>query len=571
MIIHNHPQGSPEWLELRAKYFTASEAPSMLGASKYQTRTALLAQKAAGIVEEVDANTQALFDRGHAAEAAARPIAERIIGDDLFPTTVSEVIDGLPLLASLDGMTMDGNILFEHKLYSQSLAEQVKAGTLGSHYTIQMDQQMLITGAEKTLFMCSDGTEDKCVWMWYYRNPASEAAIVSGWSQFLADIAAYEHFYDTPVPAGKAPETLPALRIELTGMVTASNLVQFRETAMAVIEAVKTDLQTDADFADAEKAVKWCGDVESRIVAAKDHALSQTASIDELFRTLDEIKDYARAKRLNLTNLVKARKESVRVEIQQAAVADLRSHYDQINTTLAPCSLTFPADFAQTVANAMKGKKTVASLRDAATTAAAHAKMAVSQLADRTRLNLKTMAEHEEYRHLFADLNMLATSKAPDDFKAVAALRIQEHKAKVEREAEEQRAKIRAEEEARANREAEEKAEQERERIREEEREAIFAEVSASTSTAPVEDQRGKPAEATHAEPQATATPQAPAASTSPIKQTTGVSVKKATRPTDAEIIGTLALKYRVHESKIIEWLLGMDLNAESEKLASSM
>ena len=63
---------------------------------------------------------------------------------------------------------------------------------------------------------------------------------------------------------GRAPEMLPALRIEVTGKVTASNLAEFKQTALAAIGSVNRDLRTDADFADAEKAVKWCGEVESR-------------------------------------------------------------------------------------------------------------------------------------------------------------------------------------------------------------------------------------------------------------------------------------------------------------------
>ena len=55
-------QGSPEWLAARTKYFTASEANAMMGESKYQSRSALLKQKATGIAEEVDAATQARFD-----------------------------------------------------------------------------------------------------------------------------------------------------------------------------------------------------------------------------------------------------------------------------------------------------------------------------------------------------------------------------------------------------------------------------------------------------------------------------------------------------------------------------
>ena len=41
-ITHDCQQGSPEWHALRAKHFTASEAPAMLGVSKHQTRADLL-------------------------------------------------------------------------------------------------------------------------------------------------------------------------------------------------------------------------------------------------------------------------------------------------------------------------------------------------------------------------------------------------------------------------------------------------------------------------------------------------------------------------------------------------
>lgn len=42
----------------------------------------------------------------------------------------------------------------------------------------------------------------------------------------------------------------------------------------------------------------------------------------------------------------------------------------------------------------------------------------------------------------------------------------------------------------------------------------------------------------------------------------------KPTRPTDDEIIDALSLHFRVHESKVIEWLLAMDLQAASARMA---
>lgn len=109
--------------------------------------------------------------------------------------------------------------------------------------------------------------------------------LVAGWKQFQADLLDFTPSEVVPEAVGKTPESLPALRIEVTGMVTASNLEQFKAHSLAVFGLINTELETDQHFADAEKAVKWCGDVEERLEAAKQHALSQTESIDALFRT----------------------------------------------------------------------------------------------------------------------------------------------------------------------------------------------------------------------------------------------------------------------------------------------
>src|SRR5690606_34320605 len=104
-------QGSPAWDAFRRSHFTASEAAAMLGVSKYMTRDQLLALKTTGLAPETPAAQQAVFDRGHAAEAAARSIAEEIIGSELFPCTIED--DAGELSASMDGLTVLGDIGWE--------------------------------------------------------------------------------------------------------------------------------------------------------------------------------------------------------------------------------------------------------------------------------------------------------------------------------------------------------------------------------------------------------------------------------------------------------------------------
>src|SRR5690625_7889886 len=90
MQIHDVEQGTQEWLELRAKFHTASEAPAMMGASSRVSRTELLNMKATGSEKEhSDWVKRNLFDKGHEYEAMARPLAEEIVGDELYPVVGS--------------------------------------------------------------------------------------------------------------------------------------------------------------------------------------------------------------------------------------------------------------------------------------------------------------------------------------------------------------------------------------------------------------------------------------------------------------------------------------------------
>lgn len=453
MKIHNVAQGSDAWHALRANYFTASEAPAMMGASKQMKRTELLHAKKTGLDRDVSWWVQKnLFDKGHEAEALARPILEARIGEDLFPVVGTEG----DLLASLDGCTILGDVLFEHKMWNEQLAADVRAGSLDPHYYWQLEQQLLVSGAEKVIFVCSDGTEENFVSMEYAPVPGHAATLVAGWKQFQADLLDFTPAEAVPEAVGKTPESLPALRIEVTGMVTASNLEQFKAHSLAVFGSINTVLETDQHFADAEKAVKWCGDVEERLEAAKQHALSQTESIDALFRTIDEISAEARAKRLMLDKLVKARKLSIREDIVMTAAKALQTHIDQINTSLGGKARmpAVPADFA----GAIKGKKTISSLRDSADSELARAKIAASQIGDSIRTNLASLDElAADYLFLFNDVQQLVM-KANDDLVALIKVRISEHQKAEEQKVEAQREQIRQQELQRIEAEAKAKA-----------------------------------------------------------------------------------------------------------------
>ena len=54
-------------------------------------------------------------------------------------------------------------------------------------------KQLLVSGATRILFTCGDGTEPPAH-CWYESNPERRAALIAGWRQFAADLAAYGEF-----------------------------------------------------------------------------------------------------------------------------------------------------------------------------------------------------------------------------------------------------------------------------------------------------------------------------------------------------------------------------------------
>lgn len=426
MKSHNLTQNTPAWHAHRAKHFNASDAPAMLGVSPYKTRSQLLHEASTGFMPEIDASTQRRFDEGHRFEALARPRAEELIGEDLYPVTGSKG----RLSASFDGLTLSEEVIWEHKTLNQEISACKNAYDLPEMYRVQMEQQLYVSGANRCLFMATkwDGNDqltDKFS-VWYEPNLTLRARIMAGWEQFEIDLTAYKPAVEMPATVVADIEDLPALTVELVGQVTKSNLISFKATVMARIKAIDENLQTDEDFYRAEKLVKFLDDGEKRLELVKSQALSQTVSIDELLRTMDQLKAEMRAKRLTLDKLVKMRKESIRIDILSEAKRAFAEHSEGLNKRLGKRYMpTITTDFA----GVMKGKKTVSSLNDAVATELARAKIEANAVADAIQMNLLNLrALGEGFMFLFADAAQLVL-KSNDDFILLIERRIADHKA----------------------------------------------------------------------------------------------------------------------------------------------
>lgn len=446
----NLVQGSAEWHAHRNNYDNASDLPAAAGVSIYKSREQLMTERKTGLTQEVGYTLQVRFDNGHKFEALARPLAEARIGRDIYPVIGT---DGM-LSASFDGLTMMDDINWEHKTLNDNIRKCETADELDEMYKLQMDQQMLISGAEKTLFSATVWDENDNLLeekhLWYTTTPERMQRVKDIWAQFHKDEESFVPAVIADKPKAQAIIALPALAIQIRGEVTLSNLPEFKEAATAFITSINTELVTDEDFAQAEANVKFCRDAEDNIEATKKSAIAQTASIDELMRTLDFISDQLRVKRLDLDKKVKSEKENRRLEIVTKARIALGEHFTSLEREIHPIELrTTPTDFA----GAIKGKKTLSSMQDAVNSVLANAKIELDATAKDIRAKREWLkANADGYQMLFADTNNIIY-KPMDDLQVLVKSRIADHKQKeVEREA---AIKAQAEADAKAKVEAE--------------------------------------------------------------------------------------------------------------------
>ncbi|ROH87968.1 endonuclease [Pseudomethylobacillus aquaticus] len=453
MEIRNLTQGSPEWHAHRAQHFNASDAPAMMGVSPYKTRSELLHQYATGIAPEVDEYTQRRFDDGHRSEALARPLAEQIIGEDVYPVTGTTG----KYSASFDGLTIDERIGFEHKKLSARLHDLVwlnnAADFLPDDYLIQMEQQCMVSGAERILFMASDwdGYDRLLAYKtcWYVPDLDRRQRIVDGWEQFAKDLSAYAPEETAVKPVAQVTLQLPAVTVQTQGQIIVHhNLDAFGVKLKDFVANLNTKPETDQDFSDAEAAVKILGTAEVALKAAEANALAQASSLEDLRRTVSGYLDTARMTRLMLEKLVKTEKENRKASIVLDAKRIYESHTNALQGEI-DVRVEWPVpDFA----SAIRGLKTLASIKSKCADTLATAKAESDALARDMRVKLSWFAATaSEYRMLFSDLRSVIT-KPEEDFKLLVQSRIDQHKqlleAREKRIRDEAEARLKAEQQA---------------------------------------------------------------------------------------------------------------------------
>lgn len=434
-VTHDVEIGSAEWLKHRQSLFNSSDAAAMMGVSPYKTRGDLIREMATGVVAEPDDFAQGLFAEGHRVEALARPVAEGLLGEMLYPQVFSKGRLG----ASVDGQVMSGKKNWEHKLLNEMIREFIPEGEgiadgveFPMLYAVQMEQQFMAAGGEACLFSATRWEGERLVearHAWYYSNPALQKRIVAGWAQAYADALAWVPVEIVePVKVARKTVNLPALFAHVKGEVSSTNFPEFKAAALAYVAGINEKLDTDLDFGQAENDVRFCEETEKKIEMLKTQILEQAADVNTLITGLTDIGESFRTKRLALDKKTKTRKVERKVEIAAKAQKSLDEHVALLNTGLAkPWLQTQRGNWDE----AMKRKQSIAGLQEGVDVELAEQKVQASQKAATLAANAKTVdSECEANWTLFVDFAVLGLNP-PEMFRAVA---LQRHADAKERE-----------------------------------------------------------------------------------------------------------------------------------------
>jgi predicted phage-related endonuclease len=446
--IHNLIQGTPEWDEFRATHYGASLAAAMLGLDPKTTRTELLDLYATGISKEFpDYVKDVVFARGHATEALARPIVERIIGDELSPTVYSLG----KLSASCDGITFSEDAGFEHKQFNAELFAMAQRKEVPDSHMPQVQQSLLVTKAKKWHFTVSDGTEDKMAIVEVLPDQEWFDRIINGWKKFDIDMKTHTPRARESKPIADAVPELPTLFVHAKGEITADNLTEWGVALTAHLADTRAIiLTTDQDFANADKRAKVYRETCKKLMLAKDAMLAQTMTIGDAAKLMDAWHEDLRVTALQIEKRVKDEKDIKKLAIVMEAQTAYAEHIAALEFETSPYSL--PID-RPNFADAMKGKSLFSAMQNAVDTLMANTKIRADELAADYRSKLKWYSENATHPELFRDMKDIIL-KHEDDFQLLVTSRIEAHKKSEAAKIEAERAQMQAEATAKAEREA---------------------------------------------------------------------------------------------------------------------
>lgn len=426
MQILDLVQGTESWDKHRSSARNASAASCVLNFNPKTSRQEYLRICAGYSEKEISEWVQKnLFDKGHEVEDKARPVIADLIGEAVYPIT--GISDDDYLSASFDGITMDESTIWENKLDNKDLSAyiQINDDLPDSHWP-QVEQQLMISKAERCLFTLFDKAGNMTVEHWYKSRPERQAQIMAAWQQFDIDLANYQHVEVKSAVTGAPVDSLPAIiyTMDKTDLSITSNFDVYKAKAEALTERAKTPLVTDQDFADRELLGKKFRESEKMLKVKAADVVGQVVDVAAFSKSLLDLAEVHRVFAVNCENAVKAEKENRRADIIKRGKDALTKHIDTLNTMLGkPYMPVVASDFP----GAIKGKSNLLKIQDAADAELARCTIIADAFAKNIQINLNTLRDMaSDYKTLFSDTATIVL-KNNDDLVALIKMRISEH------------------------------------------------------------------------------------------------------------------------------------------------
>jgi putative phage-type endonuclease len=224
-------QGSDEWKRVRFDYVSASNVSALFGVNPYKTALEYAEELVSGVEKDQSLGKEIVFHQGHIAEGAGRDWVETNFGIQLEPVVV--VSTKIPcLLASLDGHHEESSTIFENKYVGRAVLEDVKNGILKQDHLIQVQTQLLVTGASKAIYFAIDPDEN-AAWCEVYPDLELHEKIAENVTVFYANLKAGI----LPAPCDR-----DALEVVDPRFETLKNLHEAMNLATKAYESLETEL-----------------------------------------------------------------------------------------------------------------------------------------------------------------------------------------------------------------------------------------------------------------------------------------------------------------------------------------
>ena len=148
-------QGSQQWLAIRRKHITATDSSVILGMNPWKSPYILWREKLG--LDEPPPPNEAMI-RGSEMEASARNYLCGYLQRDFIPLVVFSNQSPF-MMASLDGITLEKDLIVEIKCPGKRDHDLAKKGHIPLKYFPQIQHQLYVCELEEALYFSFDGVK----------------------------------------------------------------------------------------------------------------------------------------------------------------------------------------------------------------------------------------------------------------------------------------------------------------------------------------------------------------------------------------------------------------------------